>query len=216
MWTEQIFKISPGVRLCVVRVPEWETDDSELRALTAPADLARYEASSPRRQAESRAAAAALCRLLTAESPQRAGKGVLSHLPGGAPVLSHGLGYCSLSHDLPLAAAALADRPVGVDLLRRGRPASRPLSRLMDAGPVLNRLAPELREEAAAVLWTQLEAWGKLLGVGLNLKPTDLPRAVLKDGRVTLEKEGAVFVTVPLETAVLSAAYKNEKETPSE
>ena len=93
---------------------------------------------------------------------------VISVLPGGQPALVNVPLQFSLSHSGDLAACALSDRPVGLDLEREGRYRESLLRRCFS--PEEQKWIGENKEPGAAFtrLWTGKESILKLRGTGIR------------------------------------------------
>lgn len=97
--------------------------------------------------------------------------------PGGKPYLVHPQGlHFNLSHSGHWCVCAVHDRPVGVDI-QQVRPARfSAIAKRYFSPADCARLQAEPEPEALFyTLWTQREALGKLLGVGLRPLPKALP-----------------------------------------
>ena len=139
----------------------------------------------------------ALLLLLQEAFPSLQTDRILTKESSGQISLPKELGFCSISHDGPFAAAVLSAHPVGLDLLLACR----------DPGKAFCRMVPRAKNAAfsdAHGLWTCLEAYSKLLGCGLPLPKEDLARLSLEKG--ALVAENARFFTQKERDFTLSLA----------
>ncbi len=139
----------------------------------------------------------ALLLLLQEAFPSLQTDHILTKESSGRITLPKELGFCSISHDGPFAAAVLSPHPVGLDLLLTRR----------DPGRAFFRMVPQAKNAAfsdAPSLWTCLEAYSKLLGCGLPLPKEEITKLSLKEGE--LLAENARFFTLKEADFTLSLA----------
>lgn len=151
------------VRIYLAEIKE-NTEDSERQ----------NECRGSRHERESAAAHDLLFRALEKEFPDLAGSFCLKKDERGKPYLSgHEEIYISISHSGELAACAIGDRPVGVDVEERKSRSGqlRILRKFHDAERQwLENQDPENQPEAFYDLWVRKESFLKATGDGLRLR----------------------------------------------
>lgn len=143
-----------------------------------------------RHERESAAAHGLLFRALEKEFPELSGSFCLKKDERGKPYLSdHGEIYISISHSGGLAACAIGDRPVGVDVEER-KPRSGQLRVLRKFHTAerqwLEEREPENQVEAFYDIWVRKESFLKATGDGLRLR---LDSFCTIDGKIRKEEE---------------------------
>lgn len=125
---------------------------------------------------------AMLRRLMRENSPANDTIAPLRRTASGRPVLDGCSWHVSFSHADSWSIAAIALRPVGIDIERRDRRVDwESIAATQLPASAVERLAwstPEDRREAFLREWTQIEACAKQFGMGLSLPvlETDLTR----------------------------------------
>lgn len=81
--------------------------------------------------------------------------------------------HCSLSHGRRYAAAALSDRPVGVDIEQIRPVSDRVAMRFLDVHPAL--YSPLPGDIGRILMWTRLESYAKMTGEGVPVREIGCP-----------------------------------------
>lgn len=152
------------------------------------AHIARYQTEADRRRS------LAAWRLLSYALGQAGWGGDLAPVFSrhGRPELSGGAPYISLAHSGNVAAAAVSDAPVGIDVEEVSeRPVARLAGKCLCADELNRFAASDDPERCFYRHWTAKEACAKLLGTGLRGYPTDI--VLYPDDTVSARRLPAAF-----------------------